>query len=117
MLAISLAHVFFTGPLLVYIGVFQPFHPIFYHALLAFSILIGLYFLYRITQIPITSPYQVWLLLHLLAFVPLLLWVAIRRQETPRIVFSLLTAIGTAAIGFHLIRLAQHASLLPSPPP
>lgn len=114
MLAISLAHVFFTGPLLVYIGVFQPSHPAFYHALLAFVVLIGLYFIYRITQVPITSPYQVWLLLHLLAFVPLLLWVAIRRQQAPRIVFSLLTAIGAAAIGYHLIRLAQRASILPS---
>ena len=103
---INLAHVLFTGPLLIYVGIAKTKPTWIYHVLLSLGILLFLYFLFIIFTKTL-SPYHVWLLIHLLIFMPLLIWCGIARDKTPHIVLSILLAIGAASVGFHLIRIIQ----------
>lgn len=102
----NLAHVFVTGPFLVYVGLAKE-RPIWvYHVLLLLGIALALFFPFVIFTKKI-SQYHVWLFVHLLLFVPLLLISGYMKDKTPQIVFSLLLAIGIAAIGYHTIRAYQ----------
>ena len=102
----NLLHIFFTGPLLIYIGLTKPENPQIYNFIFLLGILLSIYFLYLITSLKY-SQYHVWLLIHYLIFIPLLIFVGIKKTETPKIIYSLLLAIGIAAFGYHLIRLIQ----------
>lgn len=53
------------------------------------------------------SPRKWWLVIHLAVFFPLLIWIGWKGRDAPKIVFSVLLAIGFAAIGYHLARLLQ----------
>lgn len=103
---INFAHVLFTGPLFIYVGLANSKPNWVYHILLALGIFLALYFLYTIFAKTL-SPYHVWLLIHLLIFIPLLLWCGIAKDKTPHIILSIILAIGTASVGFHLIRIIQ----------
>lgn len=103
---INLAHVLFTGPLLIYVGLAKQKPVWVYYLLLALGIFLALYFIYVIFTKTL-SPYHVWLLIHLLIFIPLLIWCGIAKDKTPHIILSIILAIGTASVGFHLIRIVQ----------
>jgi hypothetical protein len=103
---VNLAHIFFTGPLLIYVGLLQPDHAWVYHVLLGLGVSLGIYFLYMIFTRSL-SQYHVWLMVHLALFFPLLIWVGLKKKEAPRVIFSLILAIGCAAVGYHSIRLVQ----------
>lgn len=104
---VNLAHMLVTGPVFVYVGLAETKPRWMYHFLLVFGLLLVGYFVYVISTKEL-SQYHVWLGIHLLIFVPLMLAVGIMQDESPRILFSLLLAIGIAAIGYHAIRLYQH---------
>lgn len=106
MKSINLVHVLFTGPLLIYVGLAKTKPNWVYYLLLLMGIFLTLYFMFVIFTKSL-SPYHVWLLIHLLIFIPLLLWCGIAKDKTPHIILSLLLAIGTASVGFHLIRIIQ----------
>ena len=99
---VSIFHVLFTGPMLLYLGKVQPQNPIVYHIVLALGIALGLYFSYKIFIQKNRSP---WIVLHLLLFVPLLVWIGVRKTAAPPFLFSLCVALGCAAIGYHGIKL------------
>lgn len=102
--AVKLAHIFFTGPALIYIGLMKPNNKWIYRVLLATGLLLLVFFFYHIiTTTP--TPYHVWLYIHLLLFIPLLIWIGLKQDKAPNILFSLIVAIGCAAIGYHTIRL------------
>ncbi|AAC96498.1 hypothetical protein PBCV1_A130R [Paramecium bursaria Chlorella virus 1] len=99
---VSIFHVLFTGPLFVYLGKVKPQIPLVYHIILALGIALGIYFLYKILIEKHKSP---WIVLHLLLFVPLLVWIGLMGTAAPPFLFSILVAIGCAAIGYHGIKL------------
>jgi hypothetical protein len=99
---VSLFHVLFTGPMLLYLGKVKPQDPIIYHIVLALGIALGLYFAYKIVIKNNRSP---WIILHLLLFVPLLVWIGLLKTAAPPFLFSLCVALGCAAIGYHGIKL------------
>jgi hypothetical protein len=100
---INLFHALVTGPLLIYIGLSKNISPLFYKLLILFSIVVALYLLYLLLQ----NNKRTWLIIHLLVFLPLLLWCGIAKEKTPYMVKSILLAIGCAAFGYHLIYIIQ----------
>lgn len=103
---INLAHVLFTGPFLIYIGLAKTKPTWVYHLILLLGLFLFFYLFYVIFT-KTFSPYHVWLLIHLVIFVPLLIWCGLAGDKTPHIVLSVILAIGTASVGFHLIRIIQ----------
>lgn len=101
MLYVQLAHIFFSGPLLLYLGLKSEKPIIVYHIVLALGLLLSIYFLYEILM---EHP-RPWLLIHLFIFFPLLIWCGIKKDKTPPIILSIFIALGCAAIGYHLIKL------------
>ena len=99
---VSIFHVLFTGPMLIYLGKVKPQKPIIYHTILALGIALGIYFLYKILIEKYKSP---WFVLHLLIFIPLLIWVGLLGTNAPPFLFSIFVALGCAAIGYHGIKL------------
>ena len=104
---ISLIHIFFTGPLLIYIGIAKPSHILFYILLFILAIIIILSFIYRY----FTKKLYAWLYVHLLLFSVLLLFIAylkFTKKNIPYYLYSFLIAIGAGAIGYHIIKLLRN---------
>lgn len=106
---INLAHAFVTGPFLMYVGLARKRPSWVFHVLVAIGVLLALYFPYVIMTRKL-SQYHVWLFIHLAIFIPLLIAIGVMKDRAPKILFSLVLAIGIAAIGYHLIRFYQHYS-------
>lgn len=103
-LIVSLIHIFINGPLFVYIGLVKPKNILFYILLFLLAIIIIISFIYRY----IKKQLYAWLYIHLLLFSTLLLYICYLRftqQEIPKYLYSFLTAIGIAAIGYHIIKI------------
>ena len=100
---VNLAHIFFSGPLLLYLGLKSQKPQFVYYIILALGMLLSIYFVYEILM---ESP-RPWLLIHLLIFFPLLIWCGIKKDKTPPIILSIFVAMGCAAIGYHLIKLLR----------
>lgn len=105
-LLINFAHILVTGPLLIYVGLVEDKPEWVYNILLA----IGVFMLAYIPYVMYTTkvgPYHVWLAIHLFVFAGLMIAVGIMRDNSPRILSSLLLAIGISAVGYHAIRAYQ----------
>lgn len=103
-LIISLIHILINGPIFIYIGIVMPYNILFYILLLLLAIIIIISFIYRY----INKQLYAWLYVHLLLFATLLLYICYLRftqQNIPKYLYSFLTAIGIAAIGYHIIKL------------
>jgi hypothetical protein len=103
---ISLIHIFFTGPLLIYIGIVKPQNIIFYWILFLLAIIIIIAFIYRFLQ----KQLYAWLYIHLLLFTLLLFsisYLRFKEQKIPYYLYSFLVAIGIAAIGYHLLKILK----------
>ena len=103
---ISLVHIFFTGPLLIYIGIAKPNNIIFYYILSLLAVVIVLAFIYRF----IKKQLYAWLYVHLLLFSVLLYSISYLRftnQKIPYYLYSFIVAIGISAIGYHIIKIIR----------
>ena len=76
----NIIHILFSGPLLIYRIIKR---------ILSGSV----------------NQYIWWYIIHAAIFIPLLIWCGIKKTETPAMVFSILMAIGCAALGYHSIKL------------
>lgn len=106
-LSVYFIHIFFIGPFLIYIGLYEPSSPYFYWVLL----LLGTYIICKFVFVGVTTKWSerhVWFALHALFFGTLLLYVGYHGPTTPHVAFSLLLAIGIAAFGYHSTRFIQH---------
>lgn len=104
---VNIAHVLVTGPFFIYIGLAQPSHVGWYRVCLGLGAVLALLFAWKLWSTA-WSQYHIWLLIHLLLFAGLLVAVGVQKKQTPQILFSIMIAVGCAAIGYHLIRLVQH---------
>ena len=100
---VSLVHIFGSGPLLLYLGLRQQKPLYLYYILLVVGIILGIFFIIDF----LSNKKRLWLLIHLLVFVPLLIYCGIMKDKTPPIVLSIFIALGCAAIGYHIIRLVK----------
>ena len=105
MSTVSIFHVLVTGPSLLYIGLNKPDKSLIYTIALLSGILLGLFFVYKLQKYD--SP---WIKLHLATFVPLLILLGIRGRQSPPFLFSILVALGCAAIGYHGIKIVNYIS-------
>ena len=101
----NLIHILFSGPLLMYVGHQKPQSVWVYRFLLFLGIFLVLFFAWHVYKHLPLSQKHVWLILHAVVFGVLLIYVGIKGTKAPRVVFSLLLAIGIAAFGYHLVRL------------
>lgn len=99
-------HIFFTGPLLIYVGLVKPTHPWIY---LLLGLLGGLILL-KFAWYALTTPWSerhIWFALHGMLFSFLLMYVGWKGTQTEGTMYSLLLAVGIAAFGYHLVRVIQ----------
>ena len=105
-LILNISHVLFNGPLLVYISLAKPKNVYFYYLLLLLGAVISLT---SISKILNNTAYK-WIYVHLLLFVPLILYVGYlgaKEEKIPYYLFSFMQAIGVGAIGHHAISLIK----------
>lgn len=100
---VHLFHIFFIGPLLIYIGLIKPQTNITYNILLGLSAITLLKFTYLLATQTISQK-SVWYIIHVVLFAVLTLHVGIKMNKTSQIGYSLLLATGIAACGYHLLR-------------
>lgn len=101
----QVAHMLLFAPFVFYLGLTMPKSQ---SPLYLIALLLGVYVIiawgYRIWIADYTAGWVAW---HILFIGGLLLACGIFRDRAPRIVFSLLLALGFAAFGYHLTRLIQ----------
>lgn len=99
---IHLVHIFILGMLLLYVGIEKPKKDWLYYVLLALGIIIILKFL---SQWKKEDPF--WIVWHTFVGI-VLISVGIKKRHSFAFQYKLLIILGSAAIGYHAIRLAQH---------
>lgn len=106
---ISLSHVLFNGPYMIYIGFVKPKSIIFYYLLFFIGLIVLLDILYKFYH----QQFYAWYYVHLFLFAPLFIYggyLGITYQKIPYYVYSFLLAIGLAAFFYHLIKLIKTIS-------
>jgi len=101
---INFVHLLFTGPFLVYVGLMKPSNKIYYIILLFLSFIYTIIFLYK----AVTNQLYTWMYVHFFLFVPLLLYISYNKLRDLPIkgdYFSILLAIGIAAVGYFIIKI------------
>ena len=105
-LLIQLFHILIFGPFLIYVGLAMPKQDFVYIIVLGLGIFVILAFIAAMIKEP-TKQIAGWLLWHIIIIAGSLLWCGAAKTQTPRIIYSLLIALGFAAIGYHATRLIQ----------
>ena len=106
-LSVPIIHIFFIGPFIIYVGLYEPTSPYFYWVLL----FLGMYIIFKFIFVGVTIKWgerHVWFALHAIFFGTLLLYVGYNGNTTPHVAYSLLLAIGIAAVGYHSTRFIQY---------
>lgn len=101
----QLLHILVIAPFLVYVGLARPGSPAVYWTLG----LLGALLFFNFSRLLWTDGVRGWLVIHAFLFPSLFLYVAWRGEEATDIAFSLLIAIGSAAAGYHVIRMISSA--------
>ena len=101
MLLVRLIHIFFLGIFLIVIGIARPQTNAFYWVCIVLGILGLSVFLIRFRKEEIF-----WSIWHILV-ATLLLWIGIMGHHAFPFLFKLMILLGSAAIGYHTIRLLQ----------
>lgn len=104
---VRLIHIFFSGPLLIYIGLVKPKNEWIYTLLGIVGILLMVSFLTKLIMLKPFSQRHVYYAIHALLFAPLLMYLGYTGSTAPDVVFSLALAVGISAFGYHAIRLFQ----------
>ena len=103
LLLIHLFHILIVGSLFLYVGIYKNnIHKIMYPFLLVLGIFVILYHIYKAYNYLIQNKNS-WLfnLIHIFLVGPLLIYIGISKEKTPRFYYELLLMIGFAAIGYH----------------
>lgn len=102
---VHLAHILFSGPLLMYVGHQKPDAAWIYKLLLVLGVILVALFGYKSIKHQPLSQMHVFYVLHACAFGGLLIYVGIHGRKSPDVVFSLILVVGVGAFGYHAIRL------------
>jgi hypothetical protein len=106
-LGVRVAHVVGSGPLLVYLGATAVRKPAWvYRVVLVVGVLLAAVVAGLLFLRPWRADGGIWLLVHLLVVSPLLLWLGAVGDAAPRVVTSLVLALGCAALGYHVLAMA-----------
>lgn len=105
--AISLFHILAIVPFFLYVGFQRAANPTpIYYILLGLGLLLLIYHGYKtIARLRANSPY-VWVnAIHAAIIGPLLLYIGLKGQDTPRAAYEMLLLLGFAAGGYHMYNL------------
>lgn len=98
----SIFHLLVAAPFLIYIGIQGAKTPTWVFSLLAL-VVVGMvgYHGFRAFQ-KIAEGRSAWInWIHLLLVVPVLSWIVVQKEKTPRRAFEMLLMLGFAALGYH----------------
>lgn len=101
---VNLIHIFLFAPFFIYLGLYMPTNYLWYLAALLLGFFVIIWWIIRWIRLDYTVGWLAW---HLLLIGGLLIASGVSRQHAPAIVFSLLLALGFAALGYHLTRWIQ----------
>lgn len=100
--AIHLIHVLVLAPFLIYLGIVQNRAPKWvFWVLLALASTSALYHLYHLSMHH-TNQVNIF---HLVAVLPLLIYVGLQQQKTPQFAFLMILAVGITALWYHGMQL------------
>lgn len=102
----QLVHILVIAPFLIYVGLTRPQSSVYYLVLGLLGVLLLLNFTYKLMS---AKSVRGWLVIHAYIFSALFLYMAWFGRESADISFSLLIAIGSAAAGYHAIRMLSAA--------
>ena len=102
-LIIQIIHIFILGIFLLYVGIMIPCADWNYYILFIFGLVALLFFIINIREEKLF-----WVLWHVLIIGIILIWVGIQKSDSPQFLFRLLIILGSAAIGYHSIRMIQN---------
>lgn len=99
---VHLFHIIFVGGLFLYVGITRTMIPvIFYPILLVLGVFIIFYHLFK-TYKKFTSGKNPWVnIIHIAIIGPILVYIGINKEKTPRFVFEILLMLAFASIGYH----------------
>jgi hypothetical protein len=99
---VHLFHIIIVGGLFLYVGIVKTGIPsIFYPILLALGIIIILYHGFKAYK-KLKDGKNPWVnYIHIFIVGPLLIYIGLNREKTPRYWFEILLMLGFAAIGYH----------------
>lgn len=101
-LYVHLFHILIVGSLFLYVGISGKSTPTFvFPILLALGIIIVLYHAYK-TWARVQAQKNPWVnLLHVFLIGPLLIYIGLHRETTPRYAYEILLMLAFATIGYH----------------
>jgi hypothetical protein len=107
---LSLFHLLFVVPLFLGVGFFRSQIPYWlYHLILIIGISIALYHGYRLLMRMRKGSNYAWVnAFHLLLVAPLLIYIGIKKYDTPRAAYELLLISGFGAAGYHLYNIINN---------
>jgi hypothetical protein len=100
----QIGHILILGPLLLYIGISKPPQNWLYQILMILGIIAISTFLMKLILAWSTLFWTMW---HILFISIILIWVGVKKDKSPSFLFNLLIIIGSAAIGYNLIKLLK----------
>lgn len=114
---LSLFHLVFVAPLFLGVGFIRSATPEWlYMGILVLGVAILLYHSYKLLlRIKIKSNYTWVNAIHILTVAPLLIYIGIKKRDTPRFAYELLVMLGFAATGYHLYSLVSQLQAHPEP--
>lgn len=104
---VRLLHILFSGPFLIYVGLVKPKQNWVYTFIGILGVFLLLAFLVKILAYKPLSQRHVYFTIHALLFAPLLIYLGVKGDTAPDVVFSLTLAVGISAFGYHAVRALQ----------
>ena len=97
-----LFHIFIVGGFLLYVGIQRTNMPQFvYSILLVLGVLIILYHSYKV-YIKLNNKQNPWInYIHIFIIAPVLIYIGLIKEKTPRLYFEIVLMLSFAAIGYH----------------
>lgn len=106
---LSLFHVIFVLPLLLYIGFYRSSIPLWvFNSILVLGLIIIAYHGFKLfLRLKARSNYSWVNMLHILTIAPLLIYIGYYKKDTPRFAYELSIMLAFAAGGYHLYNIVN----------
>ena len=113
-LILSIFHVLFVAPVLIYVGIQRASLPEWaFKALIGLGLVVLLYQSYKSWIKYSSGSLSLWVnLIHVFIIAPVILYIGLKGRDTPRSAFEILLLLGFSAFGYHLYYLILELSTL-----
>jgi hypothetical protein len=110
---LSVFHIIFVVPLLLYIGFFRSSIPIWaFNSILVLGLVILAYHGFKLfLRLSHRSNYSWVNMLHIFTIAPLLIYIGYNKKDTPRFAYELSIMLAFAAGGYHIYSIVNHLDI------